>query len=102
MIIKQQDGIHLSKSPDVVSIINILYTSTLKWVENFFNNQLACSERMKTTSSVDVLLVERPYEDERRTFAVCFGYGRSLLVPANIEERFGLITTLRTGMASTC
>lgn len=96
MIIKQQDGIHYEQIAGCGFYYKHSFTSTPKWVEKFFNNQLACSERLKTTSSAGVLLVERSYENERRTFAVCFGYGRSLLVPASIEERFGLITTLNT------
>lgn len=96
MIIKQQDGIHYEQIAGCGFYYKHSFTSIPKWVEKFFNNQLACSERLKTTSSAGVLLVERSYENERRTFAVCFGYGRSLLVPASIEERFGLITTLNT------
>lgn len=96
MIIKQQDGIHYEQIAGCGFYYKQSYTFTPKWVEKFFNNQLACSERLKTTSSAGVLLVERSYEDGRRTFAVCFGYGRSLLVSASIEERFGLITTLNT------
>lgn len=96
MVIKQQDGIHYEQIAGCGFYYKHSFTSTPKWVEKFFNNQLACSECLKTTSSAGVLLVERSYENERRTFAVCFGYGRSLLVPASIEERFGLITTLNT------
>lgn len=96
MIIKQQQGVHHEQIAGCGFYYKHSITSTPKWVEKFFNNQLACSECLKSTSSAGVLLVERTYDDERRTFAVCFGYGRSLLVPACIEERFGLITTLNT------
>lgn len=96
MIIKQQEGVYHEQIAGCEFYYKHSITSTPKWVEKFFNNQLACSDRLKSTSSAGVLLVERTYDDERRTFAVCFGYGRSLLVPACIEERFGLITTLNT------
>ena len=95
-IIKQQEGINSEAIAGCRFYYKNSFTSSPKWVENFFNNQLACSERLKTTSAAGVLIVNRSYEDERRTFAVCFGYGRSLLTPAVIEERFGLITALNS------
>lgn len=94
LIIKQQEGI----SHEIIAGNDFYYknsfTTTPKWVEKFFNGRLECAERLKTTCASGVLLVNRTYEDEARTFAVCFGYGRSLLQPFSIEERFGLITTL--------
>lgn len=72
------------------------FASSPKWVESFFLNQLSCSSHLANTSAAGVLIVERDYEEERRTFAVCFGYGRSLIIPSCIEERFGLITALNS------
>ena len=96
MIIKQQDDIQC----EVISGYRFFYknsfTSNPKWVEKFFDNQLVCREHLKTTSAAGVLIVERTFEEGIRTFAVCFGYGRCLLNPACIEERFGLITALNS------
>lgn len=96
MIVKQQDGVLCENISGYRFYYKSSFTTTPKWVEKFFNNRLACSERLKSSSVAGVLIVNRDYEDEIRTFAVCFGYGRSLLTPACIEERFGLITTLNT------
>lgn len=96
LIIKEQEGIFHEIIADCTFYYKNSYTSSPRWVEKFFNNQLACSERLKTTSSAGVLIVERLYEEGRRFFAVCFGYGHSLLRPNCIEERFGLITALNT------
>ena len=96
MIIKQLEGVHNEQIAGCQFYYKHSFTSTPKWVDKFFNNQLACSEHLKTTSAAGVLLVERTYDNEQRVFAVCFGYGHSLLIPTCIEERFGLITTLNT------
>lgn len=96
MIIKQQEGIRHEHIAGSDFYYKRSFTSPPKWVESFFNNQLACAELLKTSSVAGLLLVNREYDDEHRTFAVCFGYGRSILQPACIEERFGLITALNT------
>jgi uncharacterized protein (TIGR04141 family) len=95
-IVKQQDGIQRELIAGYQFFYKNSYTSSPKWVESFFLNQLSCSNHLKTTSSAGVLIVERNYGDEHRFFAVCFGYGRNLITPACIEERFGLIVALNS------
>lgn len=93
-IIKELEGIQHEMVAGNHFYYKNSFTVKPKWVDKFFHSRLDCSERLKTTSAAGVLLVNRVYENESRTFAVCFGYGRSLLQPYSIEERFGLITTL--------
>ncbi|MBR2959337.1 MAG: TIGR04141 family sporadically distributed protein [Bacteroidales bacterium] len=95
-IVKQQDGIQRELIAGYQFFYKNSYTSSPKWVESFFLNQLSCSNHLKTTSSAGVLIVERNYGDEHRFFAVCFGYGRNLITPTCIEERFGLIVALNS------
>lgn len=72
-------------------------TATPKWVANFFVNGLEFAEQLKSASAMAVLLVKINFrEDDERVFAISFGYGRNLLNPNCIEERFGLITTLNS------
>lgn len=96
LIIKPLDDVRSERIGGSIFYYKNSFTTSPKWVEKFFNNQLVCSEHLKTTSAAGVLIVDRAYEDENRTFAVCFGYGRSLLLPACVEERFGLITALNS------
>lgn len=96
MIVKSQDDIHYEYIAGCKFFYKNSQTNSPKWLESFFNNQLLCADRLKSTSAAGVLLVERDYEEGIRTFAVCFGYGKGLLLPACIEERFGLISTLNT------
>lgn len=94
MVVKQQDDIHSEEVNGNSFYYKNSFTNPPKWLESFFNNNLTCGEHLKSTSAAGVLLVSRDYEGERRLFAICFGYGRSLIQPACIEERFGLITAL--------
>lgn len=95
-IIKEQEGIQHEMVAGNHFYYKNSFTVKPKWVDKFFHSRLDCSERLKTTSAAGVLLVNRVYENKSRTFAVCFGYGRSLLQPYSIEERFGLITALNS------
>ena len=72
------------------------FTHQPKWVEKFFGNQLHGGEHLKSSSVQGVLIIQRDYMDGSRFFAICFGYGRNLINPDAIEERFGLITTLNS------
>ncbi|WP_042372109.1 DUF6119 family protein [Bacteroides neonati] len=67
-----------------------------KWVNSFFNNTLQNEARLRTSSVQGALLVNRDYEGITRCFVICFGYGRNIINPNAIEERFGLITTLNS------
>ena len=96
MIIKPIEGVCSERIRGSRFYYKNSYTASPKWIDKFFNNLLVCSDNLKTTSAAGVLIVERTYVNENRTFAICFGYGRSLLLPACIEERFGLITALNS------
>lgn len=67
-----------------------------KWVNTFFNNTLKNEGRLRTSSVQGALLINRNYEGIARCFVICFGYGRNIINPNAIEERFGLITTLNS------
>lgn len=96
MIIKQQDGIQLEHIAGCSFYYKCSFVCAPKWAGKFFLGRLQCESQLRSSSTAGVLLVERHYAEETRTFAVCFGYGRSLLSPSCVEERFGLITTLNT------
>lgn len=66
-----------------------------KWVETFFVDGITDTKEFKTKSISAVILYEIEVKPNlKRIFAICFGYGKSLIKPNIIEERFGLITTL--------
>ena len=94
MVVKQQEDIHSEEVNGCMFYYKNSFTNPPKWLASFFNNSLACGERLRSTSAAGVLLVRRDYAEEQRIFAICFGFGRSLIQPACIEERFGLITAL--------
>ncbi len=96
LVVKGHEGVHYEDIAGCRFYYRNSWTNHPKWLETFFNNQLLCADRLRSSSAAGVLLVNREYEEGIRTFAVCFGYGRSLLMPACIEERFGLISTLNT------
>lgn len=79
---------------------NILYYKVLperspKWVKNFFGENIPDDEPFKSKSTSAVILYEIAMpENTSRIFAVCFGYGRSLLNSNVLERRFGLLVTL--------
>lgn len=64
---------------------NTLYYKVLserspKWVKNFFGDNIPDDEPFKSKSTSAVILYEIAMpENTSRIFAVCFGYGRSLL-----------------------
>lgn len=66
-----------------------------KWVTTFFEGAIPEENPLKGKSLSAVILYEIEVgENINRIFAVCFGYGRSLLNPNIIERRFGLLVTL--------
>lgn len=67
-----------------------------KWVSSFFDDELQSTEQLTTQSIQAVLFVPLQVGQDNRLFAITFGYGRNLLNPSCIEERFGLITTLNS------
>lgn len=79
---------------------NTLYYKVLserspKWVKNFFGDNIPDDEPFKSKSTSAVILYEIAMpENTSRIFAVCFGYGRSLLNSNVLERRFGLLVTL--------
>ena len=84
---------------------NVLYYRTMperepKWVANFFGDGIpeyireGNSLKGKSVSAVILYTVHIDRENGERTFAVCFGHGRSLLRPNVFERRFGLLVTL--------
>ncbi len=79
--------------------MSLYYKSTLlqipKWVKSFFKGDLDKKTALMTKTISAVLLYKIKFgDDETRIFAVCFGYGRSLLNSDVEERRFGLRVTL--------
>lgn len=64
--------------------------NTPKWVKNIFPGDRELHESLTTKSIAAALIIQ--YRD--KTFAVTFGYGRSLLKQELIEPRFGLKVVL--------
>lgn len=70
---------------------------TPSWVDTFFNGLDEVRDLFKASTYSAVLLYTIGVGEERnRIFAVTFGYGRLLIKPEVIEERFGLTTVLKT------
>ena len=66
-----------------------------KWVNSFLKGEYVGSESLQGKSVSAVILYQIDVgENVHRIFAVCFGFGRSLLDPNVVEKRFGLLTTL--------
>ena len=66
-----------------------------KWVNSFLKGEHVGSESLQSKSVSAVILYQiNVGEDVRRIFAVCFGFGRTLLESNVVEKRFGLLTTL--------
>lgn len=68
------------------------YNSTPKWVNKFFCNTLEDIEELKTKTIQAVFIVPC----QGRFFAICFGYGRYLINPNVIVERFGMKVALNS------
>lgn len=66
--------------------------STPKWINKFFCNSIDDIEDLKTKTIQAVYLI--PYQGH--FFAVCFGYGRNLIDPNFIVERFGMKVALNS------
>lgn len=67
---------------------------TPKWVADFMNDNEDAKRLFKIQCVSAVMFFNRHYEDGDRLFAITFGFGRNLINPDAIEERFGLITAL--------
>jgi uncharacterized protein (TIGR04141 family) len=90
---------HASLNSQVIDGIGTLYygeSHSFKptWISKFFNDTLG-DLNIYNASSKAVLLIEVSVDDKaKRTFAIPFGYGWTLLDSGTWEERFGLKTTL--------
>ncbi|MBL8121310.1 TIGR04141 family sporadically distributed protein [Candidatus Saccharibacteria bacterium] len=64
-----------------------------KWLSNFFGSDSSSVDNIPifTASARAVLVVEGV---KKRNFAICFGYGKHMLNPGAIEQRFGIKTAL--------
>lgn len=68
-----------------------------KWVNSFLKGEHVGSESLQSKSVSAVILYQiNVGEDVRRIFAVCFGFGKTLLESNVVEKRFGLLTTLNS------
>ena len=67
-----------------------------KWLDNFLG--AAVVEEALLSKSVSAVILYQVDVGERvsRIFAICFGFGKSLLVSSVIERRFGLLVTLNS------
>lgn len=68
------------------------FNSTPKWVNKFFCNRIEDIEELKTRTIQAVFIVPC----QGRFFAICFGYGRNLINPNVIVERFGMKVALNS------
>lgn len=65
-----------------------------KWLKDFFSDTIA-DPSLSTKTIQAVLLKEiQVTPDEKRVFAITFGFGRNLLDTDKFEERFGINTAL--------
>jgi len=64
-----------------------------KWLKGFFN---LSSDNLKQANSKVVLLVALNFRSKKRTFAVTFGYAKSLFKEDVLEEQFGLKVLLNS------
>lgn len=68
-----------------------------KWVNSFLKGEYVGLESLQGKSVSAVILYQIDVgENVHRIFAVCFGFGRSLLESNVIEKRFGLLATLNS------
>jgi len=67
-----------------------------KWVNSFFLEALSTddSNKMKSTHSKAVLIVDLTVKDKKNRFALTFGYGSSYLEESVYVPRFGLRTVV--------
>lgn len=106
-IVRREDMIRNDISRMTLSNGNVLYYRVMperepKWVANFFGDGIPEDIREnnplkgKSVSAVILYTVTIHIDGENveRTFAICFGHGRSFLKPNVFERRFGLLVTL--------
>lgn len=70
------------------------HSATPSWVKNFFGPKLDKREFISSSPKGVLLVAVGVAENEERIFALTFGYGRSLLEPGALEDRFGLKVTV--------
>ena len=66
------------------------------WIKNFFSKAITKNLKLFNAITKGVLLVRIKTQKYSRTFAVTFGYGKTLLKTDVYEEKFGLKVTLNT------
>jgi uncharacterized protein (TIGR04141 family) len=72
------------------------YPKPPAWIANFFGEDTAGLGRILTSSAKGVLIVPIRLNKRTTQFAVVFGFGRYLLKPGIVEERFGLKVVLNS------
>ncbi len=98
-VVKVKDDVH--KMPIDKGKYTLYYKDKLasvpKWVTNFFQGTDIKVEKLMSKSVSAVILYQIAIsKDEERIFALCFGYGRSLISDNIIEDRFGLLVALNS------
>ncbi|MCE9629078.1 MAG: TIGR04141 family sporadically distributed protein [Candidatus Vogelbacteria bacterium] len=69
---------------------------TPSWVKDFFGDAISLDRPLLNASSKGLLIVPISRHGKATYFAVVFGFGRHLLRPGVLEERFGLKTVLNS------
>lgn len=105
-LIKEGIPINRVLKPDILSLTLanglILYyknnqPASPKWVNSFLRGEYVGLESLQGKSVSAVILYQIDVgENVHRIFAVCFGFGRSLLESKVVEKRFGLLATLNS------
>ncbi|MBQ9620099.1 MAG: TIGR04141 family sporadically distributed protein [Neisseriaceae bacterium] len=89
---------------EIVGIGNLYYLhsniSEPSWLDSFFGNTIDKKPFRNATSKAVLLIPVQVDENNKRYFAITFGYGASLLNKSAIEERFGLKTVLNSVSAN--
>ena len=84
---------------EIVGVGNLYYLhsniSEPSWLDSFFGNTID-KKPFRNATSKAVMLIPVQVENNKRYFAITFGYGASLLNKSAIEERFGLKTVLNS------
>lgn len=98
---RPQDIIAPGATPHAIGEIGILYVEPSHptppaWVTGFFGNDFRSSVPLISSSAKGVFLTHIRVDRKDYNFAVIFGYGRHLLKPDVIEDRFGLKVVLNS------
>lgn len=85
------DGVHAVEVVGVGTLyVDDSHPRPPDWIVGFFGVGFDIGKRLITSSARGVLLTSIQHGEERRIFAVIFGFGRHLLKDDVVEERFGL------------